>query len=130
MFENQKEKCVIGENEKCKSCQDDEEFIDKCKNCNYGYYLSNNTNKTKCLSCNKIDKCIECNEDNDNLICKRCQDGYLLLNNSCIEEKCEIGINEKCSSCKTDIGRKKNAIHVMKDILFLKQILYFVLNAQ
>ena len=102
-----KEKCVIGENEKCKSCQDDEEFIDKCKTCNYGYYLSNNTNKTKCLSCNKIDKCIECNEDNDNLICKRCQDGYLLLNNSCIEEKCEIGINEKCSSCKTDIGRKK-----------------------
>ena len=90
-----------------KLCEEKEDFMYKCKSCNYGYYLSENTNKTECLSCNKIEKCLECDEENNNLICKKCQDGYLVLNNQCEEEKCEIGKNEKCLSCKTEVGRKK-----------------------
>ena len=102
-----KEKCFIGENEKCKDCKEEEDFIDQCKTCNDGYYLSENTNKKECISCNKIQNCMECNEDNNNLICNKCQDGYQLLENSCVEKSCEIGKNEKCSSCKIEKGRKK-----------------------
>ena len=99
-------KCIIGEKEKCKECEEDE-LMDKCKSCNPGYFLSDFTNKTECQSCNIIDYCNECNEENGNLICKKCKDGFTLINNQCIEEECVIGKNEKCSSCKNEIGRKK-----------------------
>ena len=103
----QKEKCILGEKEKCKSCKEEEDYIEQCKTCNEGYYLSNNTNKKECISCNKIENCAECNEINNNLICNKCQEGYQLLDNLCIEKNCEIGKNEKCTSCKTEKGRKK-----------------------
>ena len=66
-----KKKCLIGEKEKWKECEENEELMDKCKYCNEGYYLSDNTNKTECQSCNIIDKCIEYNEENKNLILRK-----------------------------------------------------------
>lgn len=102
-----KKSCVIGEKEKCKECEENEELMDKYKSCNHGYFLSEITNKTECQSCNIIDNCNECNEENGNLICKKCKDGFILINNKCSKEECVIGKNEKCSSCKKEIGRKK-----------------------
>ena len=101
-----KEKCIIGEKEKCMSCREEENLIDQCKNCNEGYYLSENTNKTECLKCDIIENCLECNEENNTLICHKCQEGYEYIDNSCVEKVCELGKNEKCSSCKTEKGRK------------------------
>ena len=100
-----KESCIIGEKEKCKSCKDEENLMNQCKTCNEGYYLSENTNKTECLKCD-IDKCLECNIKNNNLICNKCKNGYELLNNLCVEIACERGKNEKCLSCRKEEGRK------------------------
>ena len=100
-----KESCIIGENEKCKSCKEEEDLIDQCQTCNEGYYLSKNTNKTECLKCD-LENCLECNEKNNNLRCLKCKNGYESLNNLCIEKECEKGKNEKCLSCRKEIGRK------------------------
>ena len=79
-----KQRCIIGENEKCQNCREEEDYQHECKTCNKGYYLSELTNKTECLNCNKIKDCIECEDNNYNLICIKCQNGYDLLNNVCI----------------------------------------------
>ena len=113
-------KCVTGEKEKCKECKDDEDLINQCKICNEGYYLEENSNKTECVSCNKIEDCMECNEDNNKLICNKCREGYELINNSCIEKNCEIGANEKCSSCKL-VKDKKKECYTCNEGYFLKE---------
>ena len=116
----QKQKCIIGEKEKCKECKDDENIINQCKICNEGYYLEENSNKTECASCNKIEDCTECNEDNNKLICNKCKEGYELINNSCIEKNCEIGPNEKCLSCKLEKDSKKDC-YTCNEGYFLKE---------
>lgn len=91
---------------KSQSCREEEDYQHEYKTCNKGYYLSELTNRSECLTCNKIKDCIECEEDNFNLNFIKYKNGYQLLNNLCIEKECEIGENEKCASCKTEIGRK------------------------
>ena len=95
--------CLIGENEKCKTCN----TISKkqCGTCNEGYFLPKD-NKTICQKCD-LDGCLECFGKKDNKLCLKCQDGYDLINNKCIKKKCVIGKNEKCTSCRNEIGKEK-----------------------
>ena len=103
---NQKNLCIIGENEKCKTCNDNPNLRNQCKTCNKGYYLPIE-NKNICESCEKIVNCAECAIENSTLSCYKCNDGFELKNNECIEEICTIGENEKCASCRKEKGRKK-----------------------
>ena len=102
----QKELCVIGEKEKCKTCHENKDLRDQCQTCNRGYYLPLE-NKNACKSCQKIKNCDECLLINITLSCLKCKEGFNLINNECLEETCEIGENEKCASCREEDGRKK-----------------------
>ena len=55
--------CTIGEEEKCKECNNNPQLRNQCKTCNEGYYLSEdeneNKNKTICQKCD-IEGCLEC----------------------------------------------------------------------
>ena len=98
--------CIIGENEKCKSCNEQPDLRNQCKECNEGYYLPKE-NRSNCESCEKIHNCMQCILDNDTLFCHKCKNGFILINNECVEEMCIIGDNEKCASCREEKGRKK-----------------------
>ena len=103
---NSNNECVRGNDKKCKDCSII--FKKNCATCNKGYYLaSDSENKTFCENCNKIKECVECYGNLKNLICMKCKEGFKLENNLCIEETCELGIEDKCKTCKNDIGRKK-----------------------
>ena len=54
-----------------------------------------------------IEGCLECFGSSVNKYCSKCQNGYNQINFKCIKETCLIGLNEKCSSCKTEIGKEK-----------------------
>jgi hypothetical protein len=56
---NNKNECIIGEDEKCKTC--DLNQIELCGTCNNGYYLPEE-DKTKCKKCS-MDCCKECPND-------------------------------------------------------------------
>lgn len=102
----QKNLCIIGENEKCKTCNDNPNLRNQCKECNEGYYLPLE-NRNSCESCEKIENCKECALEVDILFCHKCKDGFILINNECVEEMCVIGESEKCASCRNEKGRKK-----------------------
>ena len=102
--------CIIGSNEKCKTCNNNPGLKNQCQTCNSGYYLPEDGNRTICDKCD-IEGCSQCSGLKDNKLCNFCQEGYILSDNKCLkEEKCEIGENEKCSSCRTDIGHKKECL--------------------
>ena len=91
-----------------KSCNSDSNLRNECATCNKGYYLaSDSENKTFCENCNKIKECAECFGDLKYPICIKCKEGFRLENNLCIEETCDLGIEDKCKTCKNEIGRKK-----------------------
>ena len=102
------DECIIGPEEKCKSCNPNKEFQNQCLECNNGFYLPNDGAKANCSSCNIIENCIECSDYSKDIIqCSKCKEGFYLDNNKCIEEKCVIGNDEKCASCKTETGKEK-----------------------
>ena len=97
-------KCVIGENEKCKTCS--KKIKTNCLTCNEGYYLPYHemVNK-KCLPCNIIENCASCFGEKDYAVCLSCELGYNLIDNKCEEKNaqiCEIGEKEKCKTCKSN----------------------------
>ena len=108
--------CEKGENEKCKTCSDN--FKGNCLLCNDGYYLPiDSNNKKKCISCSIKEHCIKCIGQSTFIFCQECEQGYKLNNNNkCIkndekeeekdEENCILGIEEKCTSCSNEIGKK------------------------
>ena len=100
------EYCIIGENEKCKTCEENEKFKNQCKTCNDGYFLPIDDDKTICQSCNKIYGCIECSGTKANPICSKCALGFILNNNKCIEELCDNGEKDKCKLCRYENERK------------------------
>ena len=104
----QKDLCIIGEKEKCKSCNDEPNLRYQCQECNQGFYLPKE-NKTFCQSCEIIENCADCTFQNngDNLSCIKCKEGFELIDGKCEEEKCVIGKNEKCASCKEEKKHKK-----------------------
>ena len=100
--------CIIGVNEKCKTCNSDPIKKNQCGECNIGFYLPSNGNKIICETCNKILNCIECLGTKEDIICSKCEDGYEIINNKCeIKQTCVIGDEEKCSSCKNENGKEK-----------------------
>ncbi len=67
--------CEVGENEKCKNCDNS----NKCT-CNEGYYLpSYLTRVNKCKTCSE--GCKNCIDDNN---CNICNDKYTLINKKCV----------------------------------------------
>ena len=112
----EEETCSIGENEKCASCRTEIGRKKECLTCNVGYYLEkdneddNNGNPiTKCEKCD-LDGCLQCSGSKANKKCLKCKEGYIIMNGFCKEETCSIGENEKCASCRTEIGRKKECL--------------------
>ena len=102
--------CIIGENEKCKTCNTNFNLRDECETCNMGYFLPEDAkNKTLCVGCN-IDNCLKCAGTRNIKLCAQCYEGFKLRNGICIEELCSLGENEKCASCRTEIGRKKECL--------------------
>ena len=69
-----------------------------------------NEDKKKCISCNNLEHCLNCFSDNTKIICSQCETGYILNNNKCekevIIEDCEIGPNEKCKTCNSNLELK------------------------
>ena len=89
--------CNIGSYSSCKSCDFNE--MNKCKDCNPGYYLPNNSLSTQsyCSYCGS--NCLSCYGNNDNPICTQCYSGYYLSNNKCIRQ-CNLGYYyDYCKTC-------------------------------
>ena len=101
--------CITGPNEKCKTCNSNPKLKNQCGTCNNGYYLSTDGNKLNCQSCNAIQNCIECSGTINSIQCSECKEGFTIVDNKCIENRvsCHIGQDEKCSSCKTEIGKEE-----------------------
>ena len=90
------EKCSIGTNDKCYSCNNEELKIDQCKECNIGYFLPADTDKKKCELCGAY--CLRCEGTKLNNKCLECQNNYMLSDGRCVKN-CEIGNNDKCKKC-------------------------------
>ena len=72
--------CIIGDNYLCKSCNPEPGKIDKCFDCNDGYYIPKNDNyyQKQCYQCpNNCLKCIGIN-DGYKADCTVCDNGYYL----------------------------------------------------
>ena len=88
-------KCTIGSEEKCKSCNNNEEHLDQCETCNPGYYLPiDDEFKQECRRCD-IENCKICNGTIDSNICYECNDDF----NPIYEE-------DKIKSCQCNPGYK------------------------
>ena len=69
--------CNTGNNELCKNCNGEQGKIDKCLDCNDGYYLPINNEQKQCSKCPNY--CQKCNSiDNYNVNCTECDTGYYL----------------------------------------------------
>ena len=90
------EKCSVGPNDKCYSCNDEELKIDQCKECNSGYFLPTDSDKKKCEICGAF--CLKCEGTKLNNQCLECQYNYMLFEGRCVKN-CEIGNNDKCKKC-------------------------------
>lgn len=106
-----------GQKEKCKECSSI--FKGFCSSCNEVYFLPiDSINQNICSSCNKNPHCKKCLGTSFFILCQECEEGYILENNKCnaissketdepLEEECITGIEEKCLSCQTEKGKKK-----------------------
>lgn len=95
---NETSNCTIGDNQLCKSC--DENTTHFCNECNEGYTLTNITYPTKCrkVQC-FVENCESCNSDYS---CNKCIDGYNLTEeNECIQPKSDIPTSELIISSST-----------------------------
>ena len=98
-------KCEIGENEKCKPCNNIK--IGECSECNSGYYLPEDaTNKTKCYHCGE--GCKSCKGGLSKPECYICDIGFKLTDNLKCEPKCELGQGALCLSCDYSVNGGEN----------------------
>lgn len=68
--------CTIGSEEKCKTCNNNEDHLDQCETCNPGYYLPiDDEFKQECRRCD-IENCKICNGTIDSNICYECNDDF------------------------------------------------------
>ena len=95
--------CIISGNEYCYCCNENEGKINRCKDCNYGYYLpeySNDINKN--LVCQKCPpNCLICIEEGDNLKCILCDLYSILYNGTCFKS---CPYMENCLNCDQTEG--------------------------
>ena len=88
--------CEIGENSKCKTCQEGLFLSHYCEKCNEGYYIPYQKRRKECLKCNN--NCLACFGSVTFQYCYKCEEGYYSNEGNCIK-KCEIGNDNKCNSC-------------------------------
>ena len=101
--------CNIGSySYNCLTCDFNEK--NKCKDCNSGYYLPNNTDdKTYCRNCPS--NCLSCYGDNYNPVCTQCYYGYDLSNGKCTRQ-CNIGYySYNCKTCDEEIPENCGSCH-------------------
>jgi surface protein len=101
------EECIQGGTFRCKTCSTEDGNINKCGQCNDGYYLPSgvNNDKTRCYKCRS--NCLACtgtDEISTNSVCLLCEEGYQLYEGECIKN-CETGNDIKCKSCSAIPGR-------------------------
>ena len=71
--------CKIGNDELCNNCSNVPGKIDRCEECNDGYYLANDNDQKQCTKCpNNCQRCIDVNNTAD---CTECDTGYYLAQN-------------------------------------------------
>ena len=100
--------CILGENEKCLSCNINIGKEKECSECNEGYYLNTNIqDKSVCSKC-LIEGCKKCDIYNN---CFECKNNYKPIIDSISGEitfcnlLCDLGNYDKCSAC--DMINKK-----------------------
>ena len=93
--------CEIGENEKCRKCDNTElEITKNCLICNEGYYLPDDSqNKTICNPCEF--GCVDCYGNISEPICRSCKEEFKLIDGECIKN-CKLGLGELCHTCNYD----------------------------
>ena len=112
---NSDKECIIGDNEKCKTCS--HQIKTNCLTCNHGYYLPyHKMYNQKCLPCNKTAHCNSCFGEKNYIVCTQCEPEYILVNNTCLLTNCLIGENEKCKSCNSEF---KSQCQLCNDGYFL-----------
>ena len=94
--------CEINENTQCKKCDNEDEKIDQCLECNKGFYLSENNN-THCKECS-IKNCELC----ENNFCIKCLDNFLSKYENGIITSCYSEIPERIDIINN--GRLKEGI--------------------
>ena len=121
--------CYIGNNRSCKSCNPNPGKINRCLDCNEGYYLPDNNNQEYCLKC--PNNCQKCNSIDGYENCTECSSGYHLVQTEVnqydyyynpvyyhICKKCEIPgcKNYKpnsniciCAECNTPVEKQNKA---------------------
>ena len=91
-------KCEIGENEKCRNCNEQNGKYNECLTCNDGYYFDINYDKGKCRKI-EDEKCLQAVKEYNSINCVKCIEGYIAHDGQC-EKACELGENgTTCASC-------------------------------
>ena len=114
-FNDNDNSCEKGDNEKCKTCSNN--IKGNCLFCNDGYFLPiNSINRKKCAPCSVKEHCTKCIGLSSFVLCQECEEGYTLKNNICKktdgsnsekeEDSCVLGLDEKCTSCSSEEGKK------------------------
>ena len=71
------ELCIIGDEDKCKTCKNETGRKKECNSCNEGYYLEENTISYKCLKCS-VENCKKCSKSFGYEVCDECNNNFLL----------------------------------------------------
>lgn len=95
--------CIIGNGIYCSSCVNLPEKINQCKNCNDGYFLATDSDKTKCYSCEK--GCKYCFGTKENNICTECYSNYKLFQGKCIKNCYTYNSYYYCHTCNIEPGK-------------------------
>ena len=89
--------CRIGGYTHCLSC--DYNTKNKCKECEYGYYLPDGETNN-CYSCGS--NCISCEGKKYNPVCTKCRYGYEIKDGRCVK-MCNLGNNwDYCKTCDSE----------------------------
>ena len=112
--------CIRGFDDKCYECNEEKGKKNLCSSCNFGYYLPEGVqySRTKCKICDE--GCIDCVSENnsDTSFCYYCDWYYSWYNGKCIKY-CELGQNEKCQECKSELEGKNDECLSCNDGYFL-----------
>ena len=62
------------------------------------------------IVCGNKFKCKQCSGSKESLYCIKCEIGYELKDGVCIKSTCDTGENEKCLTCKSEIGKENECL--------------------
>ena len=111
---------MIGWEEKCQSCSEEDDKYDQCATCNEGYYLDINYNKSICRKI-EIEHCISAIVEANSVKCTNCSNGYILHNGQC-EKACDIGsYGNTCASCNQTYEYKDSCASCHSGLYLLPQ---------